>query len=272
MKISYLLGALGFRVPLPIINKSHQANVLYPFAVSLIESVRTYDNAIAKLADRPSSQLLVASLKRDIQSHINEGANYVWESYRLEPFVHKFSEAIYTFQERVDELISVENSIDLELKSLDSCHYKQQSFQDILGKIQKSVDDLSLRLYSNLAQWVQQLDEQIEKKLAIRLQNAIIMWTNALKQGNNDENQFDDQQQKRRRSTFADEDDLPSTPKIKNDQIPTIRPLLHQIRTSNQLLYVAPPMNDAREQLILELYEYEGIITNQNIKQHLKVY
>lgn len=43
------LGALGFRVPLPIINKSHQANVLYPFAVSLIESVRTYDNAIAKV-------------------------------------------------------------------------------------------------------------------------------------------------------------------------------------------------------------------------------
>ena len=122
--------------------------------------------------------------------HINEGANYVWESYRLEPFVHKFSEAIYTFQERVDELISVENLIDLELKSLDSCPYKQQSFQDILGKIQKSVDDLSLRLYSNLAQWVQQLDEQIEKKLAIRLQTAIIMWTNALKQGQNDENQF----------------------------------------------------------------------------------
>ncbi|CAF4132742.1 unnamed protein product, partial [Rotaria sp. Silwood2] len=219
------------------------------------------------LADRSSSQLLVASLKRDIQSHINEGANYVWESYRLEPFVHKFSEAIYTFQERVDELISVENSIDLELKSLDTCLYKQQSFQDILGKIQKSVDDLSLRLYSNLAQWVQQLDEQIEKKLAIRLQTAIIMWTNALKQGNNNENNFDEQQ-KRRRSTFADEDDVLVSSKTNNDQTPTIRTLLHQLRTSNQLLYVAPPMNDAREQLILELYEYEGIITNQKRIQH----
>lgn len=49
------LGALGFRVPLPIINKSHQANVLYPFAVSLIESVRTYDNAIAKVRKKEIS-------------------------------------------------------------------------------------------------------------------------------------------------------------------------------------------------------------------------
>jgi dynein heavy chain 1 len=94
------------------------------------------------------------------------------------------------------------------------------------------------------------------------------MWINALKQGNNNENQFDDQQQKRRRSTFADEDDLPLTTKKINDQIPVIRTLLHQIRTSNQLLYVSPPMNDAREQLILELYEYEGIITNQKRIQH----
>ena len=214
--------------------------------------------------------MLVASLKRDIQSHINEGANYVWESYRLEPFVHKFSEAIYTFQERVDELIAVENLIDLELKALDSCSYKQQAFQDILGKIQKSVDDLSLRLYSNLAQWVQQLDEQIEKKLALRLQTAIVLWTNALKQGHHDDQPFNELQGKRRRSTFAaaDDDDSPSATKTLNELIPAIRTLLHQIRTSNQLLYVAPPMNDAREQLILELYDHEGIITNQKRIQH----
>ena len=31
------------RVPLAIVNKAHQANQLYPFAISLIESVRTYE-------------------------------------------------------------------------------------------------------------------------------------------------------------------------------------------------------------------------------------
>ena len=37
------LKNLGFRVPLAIVNKAHQANQLYPFAISLIESVRTYE-------------------------------------------------------------------------------------------------------------------------------------------------------------------------------------------------------------------------------------
>ena len=35
------LKNLGFRVPLAIANKAHQANQLYPFAISLIESVRS---------------------------------------------------------------------------------------------------------------------------------------------------------------------------------------------------------------------------------------
>lgn len=44
------LKALGFRVPLAIVNKAHQANQLYPFAVSLIESVRTYERTLEKVS------------------------------------------------------------------------------------------------------------------------------------------------------------------------------------------------------------------------------
>lgn len=40
---------LGFRVPLAIVNKAHQANQLYPFAISLIESVRTYERTLEKV-------------------------------------------------------------------------------------------------------------------------------------------------------------------------------------------------------------------------------
>ncbi|XP_075210120.1 dynein heavy chain, cytoplasmic-like [Lycorma delicatula] len=43
------LKNLGFRVPLAIVNKAHQANQLYPFAISLIESVRTYERTLEKL-------------------------------------------------------------------------------------------------------------------------------------------------------------------------------------------------------------------------------
>lgn len=44
------LKSLGFRVPLAIVNKAHQANQLYPFAISLIESVRTYERTLEKVS------------------------------------------------------------------------------------------------------------------------------------------------------------------------------------------------------------------------------
>lgn len=43
------LKILNFRVPLAIVNKAHQANQLYPFAVSLIESIRTYERTLEKV-------------------------------------------------------------------------------------------------------------------------------------------------------------------------------------------------------------------------------
>lgn len=43
------LKSLGFRIPLAIVNKAHQANQLYPFAISLIESVRTYEMTLEKV-------------------------------------------------------------------------------------------------------------------------------------------------------------------------------------------------------------------------------
>ena len=36
-------------MPLAIVNKAHQANQLYPFAISLIESVRTYEGTLEKV-------------------------------------------------------------------------------------------------------------------------------------------------------------------------------------------------------------------------------
>lgn len=48
------LKNLGFRVPLAIVNKAHQANQLYPFAISLIESIRTYERTLEKVRNTVS--------------------------------------------------------------------------------------------------------------------------------------------------------------------------------------------------------------------------
>jgi len=55
----------------------------------------------------------------------------------------------------------MEQEIDLEVKSLETCAYSSNTFREILGKIQKAVDNLSLHSYSNLPQWVAKLDEEV---------------------------------------------------------------------------------------------------------------
>ena len=92
---------LGFRVPLAIVNKAHQANQLYPFAISLIESVRTYERTCEKVEERSTISLLVAGLKKEVQALIAEGIALVWESYKLDPYVQRLAETVFNFQEKV---------------------------------------------------------------------------------------------------------------------------------------------------------------------------
>jgi dynein heavy chain 1, cytosolic len=61
-------------------------------------------------------------------------------------------------------------------RSLESCAYSANVFKETLNKIQKAVDDLSLRQYSNLHAWVGKLDEAVEAKLALRLQVCFDFW------------------------------------------------------------------------------------------------
>lgn len=85
-------------MPLAIVNKAHQANNLYPFAISLIESVRTYERTLEKMDEKPGIAPLVAGMKKDVQGLITEGIALVWESYKLDPYVQKLAETVFTFQ------------------------------------------------------------------------------------------------------------------------------------------------------------------------------
>lgn len=79
----------------------------------------------------------------------------------MDPHVHRLSELITTFQEKVEELLNFEDQIDAQLKALDTCQYSANTFQQILSAVQKVVDALSLHQYTNLIIWVQRLDEEV---------------------------------------------------------------------------------------------------------------
>jgi hypothetical protein len=86
------------RVPLGIVNKAHTARSMYPYAISLIENVGTYKRICERVNEKKTCQLLVAGMKKDIQAIILDMATLVWDSYKLENSVQRFSEAIYNFR------------------------------------------------------------------------------------------------------------------------------------------------------------------------------
>jgi dynein heavy chain 1 len=94
---------------------------------------------------------------------ILQGIALVWESYKLDPYVQRLAEAVFSFQEKVEDLLFVEEQLDVDVRSLETCPYSANTFADILGKIQHAVDDLSLRQYSNLHIWVARLDEEVSE-------------------------------------------------------------------------------------------------------------
>ncbi len=111
----------------------------------------------------------------------------MWESYKLDPYVQRLAEAVLNYQEKVDDLLAVEEEIDVEIKSLETCNFTYESFQEILTRIQKYVDDLSLHQYSNLLQWVTKLDAMVEAKLSYRLMCGLEEWTKVLLDQKDDE-------------------------------------------------------------------------------------
>uniref|UniRef100_A0A3P9LB23 Dynein, cytoplasmic 1, heavy chain 1 n=1 Tax=Oryzias latipes TaxID=8090 RepID=A0A3P9LB23_ORYLA len=238
---------LSFRVPLAIVNKAHQANQLYPFAISLIESVRTYERTCEKVEERSSISLLVAGLKKEVQALVTEGITLVWESYKLDPYVQRLAETVFNFQEKVDDLLLIEEKIDLEVRSLETCMFDNRTFSDILNRVQKAVDDLNLHSYSNLPIWVNKLDIEIERILGVRLQAGLKAWTQVLR------GQVEDK---------ADVDMDTEAPQVghKPGGDPKIKNVVHELRITNQVIYLNPPIEDCRYKLYQEMFAWKTII------------
>ena len=244
------LKSLGFRVPIAIVNKAHQVNQLYPFAISLIETVKSYERACEKVEEKPSLILLVAGMKKDVQNTLCEGVSLLWESYKLDSYVKRLAECVQSFQEKVDELVIINEQIEIEVRSLDTCAYSSTVFGDILSRIQKAVDDLSLHRYSNLNQWVQKLDEDVEKRLASRLYSGIKAWTQALIGNDQENNDLD----------VIPDTHTPTTSVYKAGGDPTIQPLLHEFRITNQIMYISPGVEESRFNLLQQLFAWQNVI------------
>ena len=65
------------------------------------------------------------------------GSHLVWESYKLDPYVQKLAEMVFGYQEKVDDLLAIQEQIERDVQALETCHYSIANFREILNKIQK---------------------------------------------------------------------------------------------------------------------------------------
>ncbi len=148
----------------------------------------------------------------------------------------------------------IDEEINIDVRSLESCPYATNAFSDILGKIQKAVDNLSLHQYSNLHAWVSKLDEEVEAKLAVRLQAGIEEWTKNLR-GEDDSADDDINDMDTDRAQPAQAHKLGGEPQIKK--------MMHEIRITNQIMYLFPSLEDCRYNILQQFFSWQAVVTSQ---------
>ncbi|CAO3598448.1 unnamed protein product [Absidia cylindrospora] len=289
---------LNFQVPHTISNVAKDAKRVYPFAVSLMETVRTFSQTVHKVNRNPDVSTLVAGYRNEVHGMVTKGINLRWDYFvntydahhrplsyltgtltgtpldsrenRHVTFVREFANVVSVFQDKVDSLIGYYEDINKGIDEMKACPYQVDRFEDILGRIQKVIDRLNLENYSNLDQWVAGLDKRIEAELVGRLQQAIKSWINTF-QGVTEEMVIPEvsaSKSRRKRKTGAtgasregaivDEKIVvdPKSPDVK----PALQTLIHEIRIRNQVMYLDPPIEQARTSWWSQLHDWLAII------------
>lgn len=266
------LQVLGFRIPLKISMLATNAKQLYPYSVSIRETLRTYTQTTSRIT--PDIAPLVAIYKRDVQKQIETGFKLNWEAVtKLEPFAKRFSEVCTAFADKVDLVLKKSEKIQQELSQLTTCPLQEKQFATILNNVQQIVDELNLGSYSNLPFWVEQIDSKVEAILSKRLTECLQTWINvfappsANAQGSaqsNDQNKQSRQKESTpSKSGNKDAAVTATTPAVAVVQGPTLPTSVHEIIIRNQIMFLDPPLEHARVNWIGELHNWLGIICNQ---------
>ncbi|KAI2637206.1 cytoplasmic dynein heavy chain [Hypomontagnella submonticulosa] len=272
------LGWQNFNVPHAVNNIAKDAKRVYPYAVSLMESVRTFAQTIRQISELPEVAILLSGYQNDVHVLVAKGIPLkwetfvnTWESYQkpslangsLEHsigrtaetkhvlFVRDFAAAASLLQAKTSTLANIHINVQKSLAELATCPYEASEFEARLQAIQAAVDQLNLEQYVNLGFWVERMNERIKLTLLTRLQHAVSAWIEAFE----DDTPIERIEANRRKQL------APSGELLKSDA-PLMRHLIHEITMKNQVIYLDPPLEFARASWFLHLHNWIGIVCN----------
>ncbi|KAF9287595.1 hypothetical protein BGZ68_001583 [Mortierella alpina] len=287
---------LKYQVPPKVSLIAKDAKRVYPIAVSLMETIRTYSQMVNKVQRHGEIATLVAGYRNDAQKMVSKGVNLRWEHFAnmyggaypgttsynsgssyINPgssadarenrhlmFVREFASVVSIFQDKVDSLIEIYDDIMKLIDELPVCPFVHSTFSSIILRVQKLIDRLNLESYSNLEQWVAQLDAKVEMLLVGRLQQAIKSWMLEYQRDDHEGGLIDAREsathgkgKKRRNNREAER--ISALTKA-NEVKPALKVLVHEIRIKNQVMYLDPPVEQARASWYNQLHDWLSVV------------
>ena len=278
---------LGFSIPHAINNVSKEARRVYPYAVSLLESVRLFIQTSQVVAAIPEISTLLNGYLDEVQRLVVKGVPLKWESFvhaydlhvhqipdtpenidlsvqhsRSESkhvqFVRDFANSISTLQGKTSTLSSINEAVQKSVGNLRNCPYKAEAFQHDISLIQSAVDRLSLESFSNLHQWVLDTNQAISAILLERLEQALAVWRNAF--GNLEGIEAANATANAVRRPSSRDQNL-------EEDGPVFEPLVHEISMRNSLIYLDPPLYYARSSWLKQLQDWLGTVCSLRMIQ-----
>ncbi|KAJ2157684.1 dynein heavy chain [Coemansia sp. RSA 552] len=289
---------LGFQVPHTLVNMARDGRRVYPFAVSLMETTKIYRQTSHRLQQHPDVLSLAAGYRRDVMLCIERGMGLKWQYFvssagalhenRNASFVREFAAVVSLFQEKVEALITLNDSINGAVRELSTCAYSEESFREILDRIQALIDRLNLDNYANLEQWVGELDLRLEDALSERLSRAVHAWIREFNRVPAADDESDSEHVGAAGSKRSEGSKIArrlqrsmgvvdgSTVVAKTDQqqpqqyeeaVPQLRTLVHELRIKNQVMHLDPPLENARASWVQQLHTWLAVVCQQRRPQ-----
>ncbi len=271
---------LNYQIPHAVTSISKEAKRVYPYAVSLMESVRSLAQTSRVIDSMPKVSVLLGGYQKTMQDLVLTGVNLKWESFvhsydlhvkhapllaggstsrsasggrgesKHVQFVRDFAATASVLQIKTSALQEIENEIQKALNDLQACAYDPSAFHTRLETIQKAVDRLNLEGYANLAFWVHEVNQRIETILIERLHKAMHIWVNAFGRPAS-ENTAGESVRGRENIEIG-----------KGADTPNLQKLVLEVLMRNQTIYLDPPVESARTIWFSQFHEWLGIVCN----------
>ncbi|KAH9920337.1 cytoplasmic dynein heavy chain 1 [Fomitopsis serialis] len=211
---------------------------------------------------------LVAEYRNEAQRMVTRGMNIRWDH-----FVNQYDTARYVRVGRSDnrhiQFVREFASVVSSCSPQDKTNNVIDLYKDITRAVEElstalhdrsftAIDRLNLEGYANLEHWVAELDQRIEGILLQRLVQTIQLWCSEF-----DRNEEADGRREplvlrditnKRRGDKRVKEEKPV------EGILTLKPIVHEIRIQNQLIFLDPPIEHARQNWTRQLHDWLGVV------------